>query len=284
MSSDPASGSILNPPSWLRGPLAWYSIIIALAAIFGGILSIAIGHEKGIVLGSAAAMLLAVLIFACQFAIASRDWVAPAIKILENPTYTKAEEKTKALAGLKRWMRLTVAIPIASVLVIFLLGVYSSPAIWNFFKNSKPHEMHFASLTYYMPSSTPQLLEESPFLEAVIASLREEGTAEGGKFRIVMGETKPLTHPTPPFQCKMDIGSAKEGNYTAVGYAFRRRAGERGTIYEPVPLVENNGSSVFSLPAMQTGDVLFVVLRIAPLGGDGFPDNPTSIARLAVTE
>src|SRR5262249_27878761 len=119
-----------------------------------------------------------------------------------------------------------------------------------------------------------ELLEKAPFFNAIRSSLVREGDQAGEKYKVVIFETEPFTHPTPTFP--LILGS--EGDwFDLTGFAFRVRGGDGRVTYEPVPAdLSIPGVVRLTSPPSEEGDRVFGVLRLSLKGLDNFPTNPTS--------
>jgi hypothetical protein len=252
----------------------WHWIILALAEV----MAIFFGVTKGKLAGYSCGF--GMLLVWGLFQLLRVRWkhALVAIHLLDGEKHKDDPVYAEAAKGLRRARREAI-IGLLSFFFISLveLGFLVIPPVYYLLTQEKPKSLVFAEFSYYRPTQDEHNANDAPFVEALIISLKNEGLAVGRPFRIALGKTVPIGHPTPAFQCSLQI--ADEG-YEATGYAFRIHPDQNRICYESISAEYPSRRTVlFKLPPCDKGDRMFIVARITSSKED-FPEDLVKVAKL----
>lgn len=268
-------------PEWLKriveGIHKWH----LLALFIGEALSYFLGEFRGKIAGYTVGT--ALFLIWIVFELVQFRWndIQNAIAILMRETYKDDPEYRKAATGLKRAQLEGILANILFILACIAVVCLTAPPALHWWNKRTPQSIGFAEFSYYYePKEAENPWEKTPFVEGLIAYLDKEGRAVGEPFKIALGETCPLEHYTPAFQCTMII---ENGRYEATGYAFRLHKDANLTLYEPIPAeYPKQGEVIFKVPPSQTGDRMYIIARITSLKHETLPDELAKVAKLEV--
>lgn len=265
----PPSASPFDVPQYLKRILDWWKILGIPVAVVGTIGSYFLNKDDAWFMACLSAAFFVALYFVILFTLNSQRAVRLAQKILT----TAGDPNTKEQKELANYLKYAPFVSIFLLVVaVGSLALLFYPPISYKLRTARPDKVEFESIGYFDPSRDQALLHDSPFLEAVVVALKDEGKAENKQTGIVLGTTKPFDHPTPALQLSISVDdNAQE----VAGYAFRRHQLRQRVLYDPVPINYNQaGFVIFSLPPCDPGDRLFFVGRLSLTGkGAPFPDN-----------
>ena len=280
MAANPPVDKEWDVPPRLKIASDWAKVLGLISFVAGVIAACLVGPDKGMLVGTMVAG-MSFVFFAIHRVMSPP--INNAINVLSTSRYTKDEDRQPVIQGLLRWQRSTLIVLFCFLALTIGSVVWVSYApVSHWWTIQAPKSVKFANFKYYSPEEEQALLEEAPFLEAIISALTAEGVADGKKFRIAIGTTVPFSHPTPKFRCSMVIDG---GGYDATGYAFRKHPGDGRTIYEAVPAEYPKPRSViFAVPSSERKDQHFVVVLLTIQEGETFPDDLVSVSNLTLVE
>jgi hypothetical protein len=269
-------------PPWLKRIYEW-SKVLAIPAIVGVAVAGYFGRQDAGVLGYVLGAFFCVVYFTIVFIRRNIQASHLAETLLSTSGDAPPDERARAVQELKR------SSAFAKWVIVFLLVVALGSLVWLLYqplsyavRRERPKIVVFESIKYFDPTHDQDLFRESPFLEAVVAYLKDEGQAEGRQTGIVLGTTKAFVNPTPSLNLAISVDDDEQ---VVSGYAFRLHRANKRLSYDPVPVIYAKHSVAFSLPPCDPGDQLFFLGRLSLIkNGTAFPPNLQDNFTLSVSE
>jgi hypothetical protein len=267
---------MLQVPGWLKALYDWTKIVGLFVGAAAFVLGFLFGHDKGLIIASliatfAIGFFLVILVVGNAFAA-----VGEASSAVSDYDKWTPEKRRQVLDGMKASKNAVIfwTIVFALVAVVAVALLLFQP-VYHRLYTKIPDKIEFAKIAYF-DASQQRLVEESPIVEAIVTSLKDEAQASGMNARVIVGTTKPFERPTPAFRFRVVI---KDDNFQLSAYAFLTGGTGSGTVYQSVlPNYTEKNAVILSVPASETGEKVFFVgrLSLAP-GKSDFPSDPETI-------
>lgn len=262
--------SVPELPKPFKNVYDWGKFIGLLFAVGVGLGSFWVGKDRGFFIGVVSAAVPPVLYLAVVFTTLGSATIKQAEELLSTSDYKPLETRQPLVKRLRRLRRLRFwsAIALTGVTLVLLLMVFWPSASW-WISHRKPSQLSFSSLHFLGPADA-QLLKSAPFLEAVHASLRQEGDDGAKDTEVFVGTTAPFSHPAPEFRLRLSV--QHPADYEISGYGFRQIRSPTRALYEAIPASYRAESGiVFTLPSCDESDRLLILCRLSLLKSRSFP-------------
>jgi len=267
---------MLQVPGWLKSLYDWTKIVGLFVGAVSFLLAFLFGRDKGLIIASLIAALAIVFFLVILVVKNAFAAVGEAGKAVSDYDKWTLEKRAEVLRGMNKSKTVVIFWTILfAVTTVVATSLLFFPSVYNRLYTKTPEKISFGAIAYF-DANQQGLVKDSPMIEAILTSMKDDARASNTDAKIIIGTTHPFEHPAPPFRFRIVI---KDDHFQLTTYAFLSRGERQNTAYQSAfPDYTEKNAVILSVPASESGDKVFFIGRLSHAPGKGdFPADPETI-------